>query len=497
MKTFVPWLVLGIGLTLTTVIVILGWVVVPNIIEDKIEEEVRLVEGTETWNKWLNNPVPVYLKFTFFNITNPRAVLEGQKPILVEVGPYVYKELRNKTVNNIDHDRDTVSYNQNITYIFEPDMSEGHTEDDLVNIPNGAFMIVSTVLFSLLGPGPVGRSFVEALVDEGETFIKENARVGDAIFAGFPIPELYAGIFQFGGFDPPPPEFEAHRFGYYRGKNGTSDGEYTVRAGVTDSSKFGQIQVWDNKTELNWWYPPDWAVPERPAKTYCNRINGTDGSIFQPFIKKDTVLYTFISDVCRSTSFVYKEDIEHRDIPGYQFGFPDNFYDASDKNPDNICFCPTPPYNLSSECKGGAVRVYPCKSGGPIVTSSPHFLNAFSGYKDGVEGMNPVEDIHKTILQVEPNSGMMLKVVKRVQINLEFQPLDSFTYFDVIKDVFLFPVFWAEETVELDDYYAKDLKSKLLTPLNILEIGKWAGLGVGLLVVGIAGALLVVKVMRK
>jgi len=118
MKTFVPWLVLGIGLTLTTVIVILGWVVVPNIIEDKIEEEVRLVEGTETWNKWLNNPVPVYLKFTFFNITNPRAVLEGQKPILVEVGPYVYKELRNKTVNNIDHDRDTVSYNQKILHTF-------------------------------------------------------------------------------------------------------------------------------------------------------------------------------------------------------------------------------------------------------------------------------------------------------------------------------------------------------------------------------------------
>jgi len=296
---------------------------------------------------------------------------------------------------------------------------------------------------------------------------------------------------------PIPPEFEGLRFGFYRGKNGTSDGEYKVRAGVTESRQFGQIQTWDDKTELDWWYPPEYLVPVRPNKTYCNMINGTDGSIFQPFIKKDTVLYTFISDVCRSTSFVYKEDIEHLDIPGYQFGFPDNFYEASDKNPDNTCFCTTPPMNLSSECKGGAVRVFGCKSNGPIVTSSPHFLNAFPGYRDNVTGMNPVEDKHKTILQVEPNSGMMLKVVKRVQINLELQPLESYTYFDVLKGDMLFPVFWAEETVELDEKNADDLKSKLITPMNILDIGKWVGLGVGLLIVGIGGALLVVKVMRK
>jgi hypothetical protein len=31
---------------------------------------------------------------SWFNITNPRAVLDGAKPVLAEMGPYCYREHR-------------------------------------------------------------------------------------------------------------------------------------------------------------------------------------------------------------------------------------------------------------------------------------------------------------------------------------------------------------------------------------------------------------------
>jgi hypothetical protein len=50
----------------------------------------RIVEGTPTWTMWQKIPIPVYLRIRIFNLTNPLEISEGAKPILREVGPYVY-----------------------------------------------------------------------------------------------------------------------------------------------------------------------------------------------------------------------------------------------------------------------------------------------------------------------------------------------------------------------------------------------------------------------
>jgi hypothetical protein len=41
---------------------------------------------------WENIPFPLHFEVMFFNVTNPDEVVSGkQKPILVELGPYVYR----------------------------------------------------------------------------------------------------------------------------------------------------------------------------------------------------------------------------------------------------------------------------------------------------------------------------------------------------------------------------------------------------------------------
>jgi hypothetical protein len=60
------------------------------IFQSILENELKLEIGpTELWEKI---PIPTYLEITFFNVTNPDAVAAGtEKPILVEMGPYVYE----------------------------------------------------------------------------------------------------------------------------------------------------------------------------------------------------------------------------------------------------------------------------------------------------------------------------------------------------------------------------------------------------------------------
>ena len=55
-------------------------------------KELSLLPGTKQYDMWLNPPVPMYLRFSFFNVTNAQDVLNhGAKPILHELGPYTFE----------------------------------------------------------------------------------------------------------------------------------------------------------------------------------------------------------------------------------------------------------------------------------------------------------------------------------------------------------------------------------------------------------------------
>lgn len=50
-----------------------------------------LKNGTETFEAWEDPPPPVYMQFYFFNVTNPLEVLQGDTPLVEEIGPYTYR----------------------------------------------------------------------------------------------------------------------------------------------------------------------------------------------------------------------------------------------------------------------------------------------------------------------------------------------------------------------------------------------------------------------
>ncbi|KAH8346006.1 hypothetical protein KR059_005253, partial [Drosophila kikkawai] len=51
----------------------------------------KLKPGTDTYDSWLEAPIPIYLSFYMFNWTNPEEIRNPNvKPNFVEMGPYTF-----------------------------------------------------------------------------------------------------------------------------------------------------------------------------------------------------------------------------------------------------------------------------------------------------------------------------------------------------------------------------------------------------------------------
>ena len=93
------------------------------IVEDKVQKTLELVEGTKGYEVWLEPPTEIYIKYYFFHINNPEEILQGGKPNLTEVGPYVYKETRKKQ-NVVPLGDDELLYGQYISFHFDSEKTK-------------------------------------------------------------------------------------------------------------------------------------------------------------------------------------------------------------------------------------------------------------------------------------------------------------------------------------------------------------------------------------
>lgn len=44
-----------------------------------------------TYTMWKDVPVPFFMSVYFFNVLNPKEILAGEKPMVEQRGPYVYR----------------------------------------------------------------------------------------------------------------------------------------------------------------------------------------------------------------------------------------------------------------------------------------------------------------------------------------------------------------------------------------------------------------------
>ena len=71
-------------------------------------QQLRIEPGTAAYDAWKETSIPMYTKFYFFDMVNPKELFHNhEKPILQEKGPYTFREVQKK-VNLTWHEDGTV-----------------------------------------------------------------------------------------------------------------------------------------------------------------------------------------------------------------------------------------------------------------------------------------------------------------------------------------------------------------------------------------------------
>ncbi|XP_067848532.1 lysosome membrane protein 2-like [Heptranchias perlo] len=399
-----------------------------NIVEDRIKEQAKLKMNSEAYKNWKDPPASVYLQFFMFHVENQLQILEGERPIVRQIGPYTYKEIRHRTNVSL-FDNATISAVTPRTFIFEPLMSVGDPKNDSVTTINIPFIALLRMLKYSGMVKKIGASILFTL--RSRTLF--HTRSVDELLWGYEDPILKLGHKLLPSF------IKDCRFGLFYGMNGTNDGEYVFNTGKNDYMEFTKIITWKGQKSLSWW-----------TSNSSNMINGTDGASFHPLIKKDETLYLFASDICRSLYVMFEKELEVKGIKAYRFVIPKEIF-ASD-HPDNKGFCP------SENChSSGVLNISICRQGAPVFISPPHFYNGDQKLVNDIIGMKPNMEAHQSFLDIEPMTGIPIRIAKRMQINIHVESMNYITQTGRIRTMIL-PVIFLNQHAVIDDKSAAKLK---------------------------------------
>uniref|UniRef100_A0A8C8FM57 Scavenger receptor class B member 1 n=1 Tax=Oncorhynchus tshawytscha TaxID=74940 RepID=A0A8C8FM57_ONCTS len=413
---------LAIGLLVVgTLTVVFGTVLVfvgPIIIDNQIVKNLVIDPKNEmSYTMWKDVPVPFFMTVYFFNVLNPTEVLAGEKPMVEQRGPYVYRKHIQKR-NITFHPNHTVSYLEYRSYFFEPSMSVGN-ESDVVTIPNmlvlGAAVMMENLPFAVrLMISTTFKTFKEGpflTMSVGKLMWGYDSKLVDFLNKWLP------GMLPSTG-----------KFGLFAEFNNSNTGLFTIHTGKDDIRLIHKVDSWNGLTKVR-------------SHSHCNMINGTAGQMWPPFMTKESTLPFYSPDACRSLEMVYQREGIMEGIPLYRYVAPKTlFANGSDYAP-NEGFCP---------CRqSGLLNVSSCRSNSPVFISHPHFYNADPVLLDYVQGLQPTEDQHGLFIDIHPETGVPLNVSIRLQLNLYMKKVSGITETGKISEVMM-PMMWFEENGYID-----------------------------------------------
>lgn len=370
-------------------------------------------------DKWLDPPVDSLVRVYLFNFTNPKDFLKGAKPVLDEVGPYVFSEHWEKS-NVRWKDGDTkVEYGQKRFYKFKPQLSNGRLRD-VVTLPN---IPLITALNTMRDAPPIMRRAIGSIMEvlEQEPFV--DIPVRQAIW-GYSNPLLKFGKDVL----PPDRRWPYSKFGVLVGKNDTVDGPLEALTGINNRQDMGKLLTWKRKSKLPFW-----------SGDKCNEIKGTDGFIYPPNLKKSDTIFLFHRDICRSLPLEFQEEVAgEQGLDGYRFVPPSNVFGTPKENPDNACFCNVP---RGCATPSGVFNISSCQYGSPTMLSWPHFFQADPKLVSSVVGLKPEQGKHQLYVDVQPKLGTGLRGAIRSQINIQVSKVNGVKQGKGLRDILL-PVVW-------------------------------------------------------
>ncbi|KAL7288548.1 hypothetical protein TKK_0017290 [Trichogramma kaykai] len=417
------WVAVIFGLLIVIAAGIIA-VTFPSIINYIIHHEIALREGGRTFYWWKDPPVTPQMHVYIYNVTNAEEFLNnGQKPILDEVGPYIYLQTWEK-VNVKFNSNDTVTYNVKKKFVFSETLS-GRSEEDVVIVPNVPMLSATT-------QSKNAARFLRLAMASIMDILKIK-----------PFVEVTVGQLLWGYEDSllklakdvvPDQKLPYEQFGLFYEKNGTSKDNYTIFTGKNDITHYGLLDNWNGKNFFGHWNSPQ-----------CDTVMGSDGSIFPPQITKNTVLKIFDKDLCRVLPLVYKHEVTTAaGVPGFRFVPAIDVFSSPQRVPSQQCFCPSGPPCAPE----GTFNVSLCQYDSPILLSFPHFYLGDPTLRDAFIGITtPDAEKHQLFIDVQPIMGTALRARARIQINIAVSQVKDIKQVATFPDI-VFPLIWFEDGID-------------------------------------------------
>ncbi|VVC86960.1 unnamed protein product [Leptidea sinapis] len=444
----------------------------PKIVGLQIQKSVQIENSSLMFEKWRKLPMPLTFNVYLFNVTNVQDINSGMKPLLQEVGPFVYKEYRERTILGYG-ENDTVRYTLKKTFVFDKEASGNLTDDVELTVINYPYMAAILTANSIM-PSIVGllnSAMGPFFSSEQDPFLK--VRVNQLLFDGVYLNcsrnssalALICGKLK--ADKPPTMRLAEDRSGFYFSMfahmNNTDIGPFEMNRGVEDVRQLGHITSFQDMTVMNQWGDP-----------YCGMINGSDATIFPPIDEKNVPnrLYIYEPEICRS---IFASLVDQRvmfNMTTYYYEVDKMALASKSANPDNKCFCDK---NWSSNHDGclmmGLINLKPCKNA-PVIGSFPHFhlaseelLNYFAG------GIKPDPEKHNSFVYLEPTTGVVLKGFQRLQFNIELRQIPMIPQLENVTSG-LFPLMWVEEGATIPDDLLEELQDSRRL-LDYVETARW------------------------
>ncbi|XP_066251064.1 scavenger receptor class B member 1-like isoform X2 [Euwallacea similis] len=374
----------------------------------------NLSEGSIFFKLWSNPPYDVFLKVYMFNITNTEEFLNGsEKMNVVEVGPYVYREVltnENTTFNATDG---TVTFYPHREFFYMPEKSIGDPHEDYVMTTNIPLVGLQALIYD---KGFIASLALSTISKTLESHPIKNLSVHEYLWGYKDSLLTYANTFL-------PHWIDFNTFGIFERLMSRDNGN--VATIVNDPKKYhSPTETLLTETERNFQYHiaqwnhlpglKDWGYeylsPEEVTK--CHLVEGAfDGTIFPKNLKPNQTIKLFRKAFCRPVPLTFVKDTIGKDgFREYQYEFAEDMFDVTE---ENKCFC------QKNNCMKGFQSIAPCYYGIPISLSQPHFLNADPEMLKTVNGLNPSIEKHGSSCAIHPEAGVPLSGSIKVQVNLD------------------------------------------------------------------------------
>ncbi|XP_058897049.1 scavenger receptor class B member 1 isoform X2 [Kogia breviceps] len=439
---------LGFAGLLCAVLGVIMILMVPSIIKQQVLKNVRIDPSSLSFNMWKEIPVPFYLSVYFFDVINPKEILQGQKPQVQERGPYVYREFRHKS-NITFNDNDTVSFLEYRSFQFQPDKSRGLESDNIV-MPN--ILVLSAAMMMENGPMSLKLIMTLAFSTLGERAFMN--RTVSEIMWGYEDPLLhlinkyFPNMFPFKG-----------KFGLFAELNNSDSGLFTVFTGVKNFSRIHLVDKWNGISKVNFWHSDQ-----------CNMINGTSGQMWAPFMTPESSLEFYSPEACRSMKLIYKEQGVFEGIPTFRFVAPNTLFANGSIYPPNEGFCP---------CReSGIQNVSTCRFNAPLFLSHPHFYNADPVLAEAVSGLHPNPEEHSLFLDIHPVTGIPMNCSVKLQLSLYIKSVKGIGQTGKIEPVIL-PLMWFGESGAMEGETLQTFYTQLVLMPKVLHYGQYVLLALG------------------